>query len=361
MGMRTERKSNIELLRIFAMWGVVILHYNNSMMGGMNYADGINLIVLYIIESMCIPAVDLFVLISGYFLYENQKRVLIKPIRLVAQVALFRCSLYFFSVLFGNGEFSVRRLMESLIPANYFVVLYVTLYFVSPLINTAVREMPVNVLKRMLLISCIAFSVWPTLVDVLQDLTGNKWNGLSSIGLYGSQMGYTIVNFVLMYLIGAFMRRYGMDNRNEKRLVSYILLLAGCVLLLTIWSVIMVKAGVPPMEQSAWHYCNPIVVADAVLYFLLFQRMSIPYCKIVNRLAEGAFTVYLVHGVFLTRLDVERYVRENVLIMLMHMFISVALIYMLCYVIYKIYSFLIKPVGILLTGRFDFLTKDMAG
>lgn len=319
------------------------------------------MIVLYIIESICIPAVDLFVLISGYFMYENQQRVLIKPIRLVAQVVLFRCSWYLLSVTFGSGEFSARHLLGSLIPENYFVVLYVTLYFVSPFINTAVSVMPINVLKRMLLISCIAFSVWPTLVDVLQELTGNEWNGLSSIGLYGSQWGYTIVNFALMYFIGSFIRRCGKGDRAEKRFVPYILLLTGCVFLLTIWSVVMIKAGVPPMEQSAWHYCNPLVVAGAVLYFMIFRKVRIPYCKIINELAGGAFTVYLANGIFLTRLNVERFARENVLIILTHMFISAALIYMSCYVIYKIYSFVIKPVDSLLIGRFDFLTKDLAG
>ena len=31
---KKERKSNIELLRIFAIIGVIILHYNNPVIGG---------------------------------------------------------------------------------------------------------------------------------------------------------------------------------------------------------------------------------------------------------------------------------------------------------------------------------------
>lgn len=31
---KTQRQSNIELLRIMAMLGVIILHYNNPQMGG---------------------------------------------------------------------------------------------------------------------------------------------------------------------------------------------------------------------------------------------------------------------------------------------------------------------------------------
>ena len=35
---RTERQSNIELLRVFAALGVVLLHYNNSNIGGGFYS-----------------------------------------------------------------------------------------------------------------------------------------------------------------------------------------------------------------------------------------------------------------------------------------------------------------------------------
>lgn len=34
MDKRTDRESNIELLRILAMLGVIILHYNNPNSGG---------------------------------------------------------------------------------------------------------------------------------------------------------------------------------------------------------------------------------------------------------------------------------------------------------------------------------------
>ena len=42
-----QRNSSIELLRILAMCGVVLLHYNNaSMGGGLQYAVGTNRVVL---------------------------------------------------------------------------------------------------------------------------------------------------------------------------------------------------------------------------------------------------------------------------------------------------------------------------
>ena len=40
-------------------------------------------------------------------------------------------------------------------------------------------------------------------VDILGKISGNEILGLSSLGMYGSQRGYTIINFILCYIIGA--------------------------------------------------------------------------------------------------------------------------------------------------------------
>lgn len=64
-----KRLSNIELLRILAMSGVVILHYNNvAMDGALAYVEhnSINYYVLLFLESLTICAVDLFILISFF-------------------------------------------------------------------------------------------------------------------------------------------------------------------------------------------------------------------------------------------------------------------------------------------------------
>ena len=66
---------------------------------GHAYATGWNLYVLYFLESIFGCAVDLFVLISGYFIYERQRRTLAKPFELLLQVVLFNERLYFASTI----------------------------------------------------------------------------------------------------------------------------------------------------------------------------------------------------------------------------------------------------------------------
>lgn len=71
------RNSNIELLRILTAMGIMILHYNNTTMGrGLTLAENysINQMLLILLESLFICGVNLFVLISGYFLSTSNRR-----------------------------------------------------------------------------------------------------------------------------------------------------------------------------------------------------------------------------------------------------------------------------------------------
>ena len=75
---RSKRQSNIELLRIVAACGVIILHYNNPLIGGGYGAveDGsINQAIMTFFETVFICAVNLYVLISGYFMRNSTKRL----------------------------------------------------------------------------------------------------------------------------------------------------------------------------------------------------------------------------------------------------------------------------------------------
>lgn len=68
-----KRKSNIELLRIILILLVIILHYMNISMGGALGKVRPNTFDYYLdhfIESLSIVAVNVFILITGYFLFE---------------------------------------------------------------------------------------------------------------------------------------------------------------------------------------------------------------------------------------------------------------------------------------------------
>lgn len=354
---KVGRQSNIELLRIFAMCGVIVLHYNNeSIGGGFAYATEVNLHILYFLESCFICAVDLFILISGYFLCECQKRTLTKPFELLVQVIFFNEVLYFISTLIHRENISIKHVILRLIPVNWFVILYITLYLISTFINMMIQKAEsTNMLSKLVFVMALLFSVYPTLVDMLGEISQKEYTGLSSIGAYGSQWGYSIVNFSLMYMIGAYLRKKEFKHTNKVNHLVYFLVAA---FFLMIWAVFNDKIGFFK-ERSAWEYCNPIVIFMAVEIFLVFKKTDIGPNKSVNGLANTSFTVYLLHPFFFRFIKISRFVTLNPFVMLLHIVTSTIAIYLACALIHEIYSMTLTPILEILYKKITFLKKDI--
>lgn len=339
-----QRNSNIELLRIMSMIGVIILHYNNPEIGGglSQVSNTLNQVVLFILESISICAVNLFILISGYFLCRSSKRQPIKPIELIIQVIFFSTVLYFIKICAGVEMLTIKGLIMTLIPSNWFVILYCTLYIISPYINILFEQLSDKQKKKLVIVLFIIFSMWPTIVDFSSELLGKEWIGLSSVGMYGSEWGYSIVNFILVYIIGAYLYyvEKSRNKCNKKKLVSYLLMI---ILAITGWAFLNERMTVFT-ERSAWEYCNPLVIAEAVIIFLLLKNMSPFYSKIINNLAKGSFTVFLLQNTFIRKLHIEKYINGNVLLLLIHLLLNCAIIYFICWIIYVIYTSITKPI-----------------
>ena len=82
--MKKERNSSIELLRIISMIMIILLHF----LGGTGYIGIIeegtkNYYLTNILESLAIVGVNVFVLISSYFLINSNKVKLRKVIDLL--------------------------------------------------------------------------------------------------------------------------------------------------------------------------------------------------------------------------------------------------------------------------------------
>lgn len=122
----------------------------------------------------------------------NNKWNIRKALDLIIQVVVISLGLYILKVAVGNIGFSLKGLIRCLIPSNYFVILYMVVYFISPTINLFMMKLNQKGAFRVLIVFILLFSVWPTAVDVMAELKGEQWIGLSTIGMYGSQWGYTL-------------------------------------------------------------------------------------------------------------------------------------------------------------------------
>lgn len=335
-GGSTKRQSGIELLRIFACFFVIILHYNNGNVGGASSIVVGTLPVFFnlLSESVCFCAVDLFVMISGFFLCASQKRSLSKIVFLFFEAALIRFCFICADIVKNGGSFSVSGVVGCLFNPGYFLVLYAVTYLISPWINRAFSGLEKKRHVKVVLLLFFIFSVTVTIIDILsgKNAFGIDWNYDSPIGIAGSMEGYSIVNFTLCYIIGGLIR-----NCFNFRIPIFrlILLYGGDILLLLVWGYIS--------PATAFLYSNPLVIISAALLIMIFSRFDFTN-KAVNELAKAAFTCYLSHASFIPLLHIGFHVKKAWYIMLPHMLVSAVLLYLISYAIFKVYA--------LLTGRF---------
>lgn len=292
--------------------------------------------MLRLLQALFICSVNVFVLISGFFLSRSNRRNWRKPVGLLVQVVIFRLLYQILLIITGRIELSFSELAISFLPQNWFVVLYVVLYICAPYLNVLLNNLTESQVLKFVLTMALLFSVYPTFVDILIQWTGKQFNGLSSIGMYGSQYGYTIVQFMLMYCIGTYLSRSNFGKCSIR-------LLAGAFVVNTaiifFWSYLDKISGYS-VEPNAYEYCNPFVIIQAIIVFLLFSKIRIQNV-VINKLSGACFTMYLLHGFAFGVIDVNAVVQSSPLFMILQIMLFSVVTVLVSFVAYKIYSFVV--------------------
>lgn len=331
--MTGQRKSSFELLRILAASGIILLHYNLLYaFNSVNISTNENYLIL--IESIFISSVNLFVMISGFFLSKTNARRSEKVFQLLVEVILTNIIFYIVTSLINKTNISTSWIIYLLLPRNYFVILYGVLYIVSPYINLLIEKLDKKQFKTLVCICIMLFSFYTIILDVASNNFTVSFNGLNTIGLYGDQNGYTIVNFILLYLVAAYISKYKVELEIRKCVILLILLVV-CVFG---WSLIEKK--ILSLNTVCWNYNNPFLIFIPALVVILFNKIDI-YNKTINKLSKASFTCFLVHSYIIDYLEVEKYVNTQFLIL--HQIFSILIIYTISYLIYRAFDLIIKP------------------
>lgn len=291
---RGKRQLNYELLRIIAMLMVITLHYlsHTRMLLTPGGEGGGKQILGMLLESFCIVAVNVYVLISGYFLVEagfKVKRVLI----LICQVLFYAVLIPL--IMMGTGIFpgeegDLYRFLQYVFPLEtehyWFAASYVFLYLFTPLLNTAVKTMSRKQLQitigGLLLLFCGIKSVVP--VRFVMD-----------------RAGYDFGWFLCVYLVAAYIRLYGWKpiDGSKKAWRLYI----GCGLLTFAigTGAYFINRGTGLLgyyTEVPYHYNYILCLLGAVGLFRAFRFVKIPegfLARLIGKLSPLTFGVYLFH------------------------------------------------------------------
>lgn len=281
------RQANLELLRLCAMFLVLVVHAAFFSLGTPK-ADLIRMApveqtILTFTESISIICVNVFILISGWFGIKPKIKSLSG---FLFQVFFFLFGIYLFVLISGKVSFSLKGLLECLTITkwNWFIKAYLALFLVSPVMNAFVEHTDRKTFKWVL----IAFYL-------LQTVYG--WTGL--IEFYAD--GYSTFSFMGLYLLARYLKIYRPDITHKSKLF-YTTVYLVCAATLTVLSI--APAFLPISDNivnmiipKLFTYICPIVILESVAFFFIFERMTISprISPTINKIAVSNFAVFLLH------------------------------------------------------------------
>ena len=261
------RQSNIEALRLLSMLMVLNLHS----FWGYDHGSGIMQALDFLRESTSICAVNVFLLISGYFGIKWKWKSFFN---LIFQIFFYSFGVYIVACGVGAIEFSLGGLLsnaKALYASWGFITGYVLLYFCSPLLNSFVDK----VHSRHLLITILVIFIAENFIC--------------------RDSGY--LNYGLLYLIGRFLNKSKAIDSLEIKAGRYywVTTLLMFFIVFVLFRFLHITDAVAMQGLFVgYSYAAPLVILQAIFLFLVFGRMHLS-SKFINWCASSCLAIFLIH------------------------------------------------------------------
>ncbi|WP_080703498.1 acyltransferase [Streptococcus equinus] len=280
-----ERKSNIELLRILAMFLIIAHHFSvhGDFKEYMLTIPFNNKLWLQFLQLGGKIGVDVFVIISGYFLISSKKLKLVKVLNFWSQLIFYSVLLYAVFVFSSNESLSILGIIKNSLPVLssrwWFASTYFVLYLLSPYLNKLLNSFNKREYQKFIILLSVLWCILPTLTNQTVQSNPLLW-------------------FMYLYALAGYIRLYGLfDNMKAKSCI----LLAILVSLLTLSSAAILDIlgmKISFLSEHATHFFGmqklPILIIS-VLLFLGFSKIDMGSNKLINIIASATFGVYLIH------------------------------------------------------------------
>lgn len=294
--MEKKRQSNFELMRILSMLFVVMWHV--ILHSNLYNSTGVTKFFLEFLILFGIVHINSFIIVTGYF--QSDKEFKWKKFFQTFSITWFYkaiIAIIFFIAM--PGLISKGELLKELLPLDFrdywYINCYLLLYLLSPFINKLINNLCQKDYRRLLILLFIVFSVIPFISN--QGTVQNN--------------GYTIVQFVFMYLIGGYIKKYPIDgnlhlknySKNKKQIIflSIFIISFAINFILLNFSKILVSFDSNLFKEIGAYlfnnnrmYSNPLVIIQSIFYFLFFSTLTFRSKK-VNYIAKYTLDVYLIH------------------------------------------------------------------
>ncbi|MEE1023269.1 MAG: acyltransferase [Muribaculaceae bacterium] len=270
----SERKSNMEALRILSMLMVLTVHIDGASLG-LPSAPGTDIGAReawkLAVEAAAITGVNCFTMISGYFGIRLRFRSIAS---FLFQCVFYSVGVYSLGMLLWPGLTSAEGWTRSWLVLTYTDLWYVPAYFclmlLAPVLNPGLEALS----RRRFAIVLALFALF------------TFWCGWWRGGRF-NPTGYTVMQLVFVYMTARYVRLHVSATFLRRHRLLWAALFAAAtagIFLTSLWL---------PFTK-AFAYNSPLVMAATVALFFLFTTSDFR-SRAVNYAARSAFAAYLLH------------------------------------------------------------------
>ena len=328
-----ERMANLELLRIVAMLLIVVLHFLGK--GGwlteltepsLSYTG----YVAWGMEALAIGSLNVYMLLSGYFLIEGSFRVK-RLLQLFLQVLFYSITIGLTAAAFGylpEEGFSIYYLATLCLPVStnhyWFMTAYFFMYLFMPLLVQGVKKLTKKqfqiVLSLLIFAVCIVKSVVP-------------------IKLSTDMQGYDCIWYMCVFLVAAYIRLYGVPFfKNVWRSLLVYLASGAAIFALTLaLRFLYLRTGkLSNMLTVSYNYNHILTLLASVALFYLFCHIKIKqgaFSRFACRIAPYTLGVYLWHEHIAIRYEWQKWLYsvagtpDNGMMLVLYTLLAVVLVF----------------------------------
>ena len=303
------RQSNFELMRIISMFFIVLWHVilNGNLLS--NTVDVTNF-TFYLIMFIIVFHVNSFLLLTGYFQVDSKFK-LSKLISLLFQLVFYNLIINITLYKFGLVEYTNVEFIKSILFYNtssyWFISCYIILYCLSPFLNKLIHSLDKLEFKNNIIVLLLFFSVLPIVTNKLF--------------LYHNGLG--IIQFILMYFLGAYIKKTEIDKRLfknfniiQKRILLLIMFSLCVIFNLSLFYLqkqmnglnsnilVDISSGI---NLFLFNYSNPIIIIQSIAVFVFFSTLNIKN-KLINYISSLTLGVYLLHDNYNLRVNLFKWI-----------------------------------------------------
>lgn len=344
---KKQRQVEFEVLRIIAMLMIVGLHYLSKtglLINPRAEVMTVNGYLAWFIEAFCVIAVNIYVLISGYFGINHTTANSWKRVYGV-WIKVFFYSVFagiIFSCLgcLNIGEFDkpdIYKIFGYIFPIvtehYWFATSYIILCFFMPFINLGFEKLEKREIQTILGLMLVVFCVSKTIIPM--QLPWDKY-------------GYDAFWFVVMYMTGGYISKYGINlvNTRLKACLIYVFSQLLVFISFVILRQIYLRTGMfPDMISYGYSYNFIFAYTGAVGLFCLVKLIAdnrqannktFKNGELIIKISGATFGVYLIHEHIDMRplwkkiVDVNKIAEGSVVAFIVNMVVVVLGVYVIC-------------------------------